>query len=57
MKIKGMEWMNWLHKSRRESQALRKSKRQSLVEYLRGVEEKRGVSGKRILKASGTKGK
>ena len=52
MKIKGMDWMDWLHQSRAEAQEQRKNRRQSLSEYLRTIEEKQRVHGKEDLRPS-----
>lgn len=57
MKIKGKDWMDWLHKSRAESQDLRKSKRQPLSNYLRTLEHRTSSSGKKTVKSSAKKGK
>jgi len=40
MKIKGKDWMDWLHEVRRESQKQRKSSRRSLAKHLKLTEEK-----------------
>ena len=40
MKIKGKDWMAWLHEVRRESQKQRKSSRHSLAKHLKLVEGK-----------------
>ncbi len=38
MKIKGKDWMDWLHQVRRESQKQRKSSRRSLAKHLKLIE-------------------
>lgn len=40
MKIKGINWMQWLHRVRKESQQQRKSSRRSLAEHLKRLEGK-----------------
>ena len=40
MKIKGKDWMDWLHQIRADAKQQRKSKGQSLAQYLRVVEGK-----------------
>jgi len=40
MKIKGKDWMDWLHQIRADTKQQRKSKGQSLAQYLRVVEGK-----------------
>ena len=40
MKIKGKDWMDWLHQVRADAKQQRKSKGQSLARYLRVVEGK-----------------
>ena len=40
MKIEGMDWMDWLHKARRESEAERKRLGLSGEEWLRRIEER-----------------
>jgi hypothetical protein len=39
MKINGPEWMDWLHKTRRESEQKRKQLGLSRVEWLRRIEQ------------------
>ena len=39
MKIDGLEWMDWLHKTRRESEQERKRLGLSRVEWLRRMEQ------------------
>lgn len=46
MKIKGRDWMDWLHQVRRESQKKRKTSRQSLAKYLKQLEGKASLTGK-----------
>lgn len=46
MKIKGKDWMDWLHQVRRESQKKRKTSRYSLAKYLKQIEGKANVTGK-----------
>jgi hypothetical protein len=38
MKIDGLDWMDWLHKSRRESEERRRKQGISGVEWLRQME-------------------
>ena len=38
MKIDGLDWMDWLHKTRRESEQERKRLGLSRVEWLRKIE-------------------
>ena len=40
MKIKGMDWMEWLHRVRKESQQQRKSSRRSMAKHLKMLEGK-----------------
>jgi len=40
MKIKGKDWMDWLHQVRSDAKQQRKSRGQSLAQYLRVVEGK-----------------
>jgi hypothetical protein len=40
MKIKGKDWMDWLHQVRRESQKQRKSSHHSLAKHLKTIEGK-----------------
>lgn len=46
MKIKGKDWMDWLHQVRRESQKKRKTSRHSLAKYLKQLEGKPSLTGK-----------
>lgn len=46
MKIKGKDWMDWLHQVRRESQKKRKTSRHSLAKYLKQLEGKASLTGK-----------
>jgi len=39
MKIDGLDWMDWLHKTRRESEQERKRLGLSRVEWLRRIEQ------------------
>jgi hypothetical protein len=39
MKIDGLEWMDWLHKTRRESERERKRLGLSRVEWLKRMEQ------------------
>jgi hypothetical protein len=39
MKIDGLDWMDWLHKTRRESEQKRKQLGLSRVEWLRRIEQ------------------
>jgi hypothetical protein len=50
MKIDGMDWMDWLHKTRQEMEAERKRRGQSEVEWLRAARAraeaiKQGLAG------------
>jgi hypothetical protein len=40
MKIDGLEWLDWLHKTRKESEEERKRLGLSRVEWLKRVEER-----------------
>jgi len=40
MKIKGKNWMDWLHEVRQESQKERKTSRHSLATHLKTIEGK-----------------
>ena len=40
MKIRGKDWIDWLHQVRAEAKERRKSQGQSLAEYLKVVEGK-----------------
>ncbi len=40
MKIKGKEWMDWLHKSRADVERRRKESKQTVARYLKNIEEK-----------------
>ena len=46
MKIKGKDWMDWLHQVRRENQKKRRTSRHSLAKYLKQLEGKRSLTGK-----------
>lgn len=48
MKIKGMDWMDWLHQVRAEAQEQRKGKRQTLAQYLRTIERPEGLEKKTL---------
>ncbi len=50
MKIKGKEWMDWLHKSRADVERRRKESKQTLAHYLKGVEEKDFLYPKKHLR-------
>lgn len=39
MKIKGMDWMDWLHHVREEALERRKKDRRTLSQYLKSVEK------------------
>ncbi len=39
MKIGGLDWMDWLHKTRRESEQKRKQLGLSRVEWLKRIEQ------------------
>ena len=40
MKIDGLEWMDWLHKTRQEMEEERKRRGQSVVEWLKETRAK-----------------
>ena len=40
MKIKGKDWMDWLHQVRRDNQKQRKSSRHTLAKHLKLIERK-----------------
>ena len=44
MKIKGKEWMNWLHQVREETLEQRKRERRTLSQHLKAVEGRGGFS-------------
>ena len=46
MKIKGKDWMDWLHEVRRESQKQRKGSRRSLAENLKLIEGQASMTRK-----------
>lgn len=46
MKIRGMDWMEWLHRVRKESQRQRKSSRRTLAKHLKTLEGKTILTGK-----------
>jgi hypothetical protein len=46
MKIKGKDWMDWLHQVRRESQKQRKTHHRSLAKHLKLLEGKASPAGK-----------
>lgn len=43
MKIKGMDWMDWLHRVRQETSEQRKKERRTLSQHLKIVERGEGV--------------
>ena len=49
MKIEGREWMDWLHKSRADTERRRKGSKQTLAQYLRRVEGAGALSHKKHL--------
>jgi hypothetical protein len=60
MKIKGKDWMDWLHQVRRESQKQRKSNRRSLATHLRTLEGKttsKGVALSELTRTSQSRAK
>ena len=50
MKIKGKDWMDWLHKNRADVERRRKETKQTLAHYLKGLEERGLLSPKKHLR-------
>ncbi len=50
MKIEGREWMDWLHKSRADTERRRKANKETLAQYLRSVEDNGVRSNKKNLR-------
>ena len=44
MKIKGRDWMDWLHQTREETLEQRKRERRTLSQHLKAVEGRGGYS-------------
>ena len=56
MKIKGQEWMVWLHEVRRESAKQQKRGRRSLATHLKTLERKTISKGRELSDLARTSG-